>query len=71
MPQGNRPRVRTRYRFSHRAGGFYYWQAVLPTDSRYEQIRCSVDWFWANDEMRHRSAPVVTYRTGGTVTTYG
>jgi hypothetical protein len=39
---------RTRFRFSHRAGGFYYWisELPLPGDSRYEQIVCPVDWFW-------------------------
>lgn len=40
---------RTRFRFSHRAGGFYYWisELPLPRDSRHEQIVCPVDWFWA------------------------
>lgn len=38
---------RTRYRFSHRAQGWYYWHSGrIPGDSRVEQIRCRVDWFW-------------------------
>jgi hypothetical protein len=40
---------RRRYRFTGQAGGWYYWQSVLPVspgDSRYEQFRCPVDWFW-------------------------
>lgn len=38
--------MKTRYRFSHRAGGFYYWYSVLPIDSRHEEIVCPADWFW-------------------------
>lgn len=39
--------ARTKYRFLHRGDdGHYYWQSVRPIDSRYEIIRCSVDWFW-------------------------
>lgn len=38
-----------RYRFSHRSddGKTYYWESGrLCGDSRVEQIRCSVEWFW-------------------------
>jgi hypothetical protein len=40
--------LRTRYRFSHRAGDRYYWVAAtrLPGDSRTEHVSCPVDWFW-------------------------
>ena len=43
--------MRTRYKFSHRSddGKTYYWFSVNrvgPGDSRYEMVRCSVDWFW-------------------------
>lgn len=37
---------RTRYRFLHRGGDTYYWEAVVPTDSRTEQVNCNVQWFW-------------------------
>jgi hypothetical protein len=41
---------RIRYKFSHRSddGLTYYWESVSPLagDSRHEQIRCRVDWFW-------------------------
>lgn len=38
-------RCRTRYRFSHRAGGRYYWYGKS-VDSRTEEISCSVTYFW-------------------------
>jgi hypothetical protein len=38
----------TRYKFSHRAGGRYYWYSVVPVDSRYELISCPVAWFWSD-----------------------
>ncbi len=38
---------RTRYLFSHRAGGRYYWTGPhLPGDSRAEVVSCNVEWFW-------------------------
>ena len=38
---------KARYRFSHRAGGWYYWESGrIVGDSRVEQIRCPVQWFW-------------------------
>lgn len=39
---------RTRYRFVHRGGDTYYWQSTttMPNDSRVEQVRCAVSWFW-------------------------
>jgi hypothetical protein len=40
---------RTKYKFLHRAGGYYYWRAVVPIDSRYEHVKCKVDWFWRMD----------------------
>lgn len=41
--------AKTKFRFSHSASGCYYWISVLPLpgDSRYEQIVCPIDWFWA------------------------
>ena len=40
--------MKTRYKFSHRAGNTYYWYAVKPLirDSSSELIFCNVDWFW-------------------------
>jgi len=41
--------MKTRYRFTHQAGGAYYWESVLPValgDSRHERISCRADWFW-------------------------
>jgi hypothetical protein len=38
-----------RYKFSHRSddGKTYYWYSErIPGDSRVEQIKCGVDWFW-------------------------
>lgn len=40
---------KTRYKFSHRAGGRYYWVAVTPAspgDSRYDHVSCKVEAFW-------------------------
>lgn len=39
---------RMRYRFLGRFGNLYVWESTttLPNDSRVEQIRCNVDWFW-------------------------
>lgn len=39
-------RSRRRYRFSHQAGGRYYWYSEKPVDSRYELVSCPVGWFW-------------------------
>lgn len=40
--------MRPRYRFSHQAGGRYYWWGPpLPNDSRSELISCPVEWFWS------------------------
>lgn len=46
--------MKTRYRFSHRAGNTYYWYSELPLrgESRHICITCPVHWFWGN---RHRS----------------
>jgi hypothetical protein len=40
--------MKTRYRFIGRDGQQYVWQSTrrLPNDSRVEEIRCGVDWFW-------------------------
>lgn len=42
--------MRTRYKFLHRSadGLTYYWESTrtLPNDSRVEQIKCNVEWFW-------------------------
>jgi hypothetical protein len=41
--------TRERYKFSHRAGGRYYWYSVRtisPRDSRHERVICDVAWFW-------------------------
>jgi hypothetical protein len=38
--------MKRRYRFTGRAGGRYYWESVLPVDSRHEQVSCPVAWFW-------------------------
>jgi hypothetical protein len=40
-----------RYKFSHRSddGLTYYWISKRPigaTESRHEEIKCSVKWFW-------------------------
>lgn len=42
------PHRRRRYRFIGRSGDHYVWQSTerLPGDSRVEEIRCRVDWFW-------------------------
>lgn len=40
---------RMRYHFSHRSddGKTYYWESEhIPGDSRVEQVRCNVEWFW-------------------------
>jgi hypothetical protein len=40
-------KCRVKYRFSHRAGDYYYWYSTLPVaGSLYEQIICPVRWFW-------------------------
>jgi hypothetical protein len=45
--------MRTKYRFSHRSddGKTYYWESTnrLCGDSRIEQIRANVNWFWGRD----------------------
>ena len=40
--------ARTQYRFIGRVGDHYVWQSTnrMPGDSRVEEIRCGVDWFW-------------------------
>jgi hypothetical protein len=41
--------MRTRYRFVGRDGDTYYWESVnriMPGDSRVQEIRCNVTWFW-------------------------
>lgn len=40
--------MRTRYKFMGRVGKQYVWQSTtrLPGDSRVEEIRCGVEWFW-------------------------
>lgn len=35
-----------RFRFLYQSNGFYVWESTTHTDSRVEQIRCKVDWFW-------------------------
>ena len=37
-----------KYRFIARVGETYVWQSVrrMRGDSRVEEIRCPVDWFW-------------------------
>lgn len=37
---------REKYRFVCRGGDTYYWENVLHTDSRVEQITCDRKWFW-------------------------
>jgi hypothetical protein len=44
--------MKTRYTFSHRAGGTYYWFATKPTDSRTEMITCNVEWFWTGKDSK-------------------
>jgi hypothetical protein len=41
-------KVKTRYKFMGRDGKQYVWQSTtrLPNDSRVEEIRCGVEWFW-------------------------
>lgn len=43
-------KTKERYRFSHRSldGLTYYWESRTREqgESRVEQIRCNVDWFW-------------------------
>jgi hypothetical protein len=43
---------RAQYRFIGRDGDQYVWESTrpLPGDSRSEQIRCSVEWFWHRDQ---------------------
>jgi len=45
--------VKTRYRFSHRAGDYYYWVATTHPfrDSRTEHVHCRVDWFWSKPSL--------------------
>lgn len=40
--------TKTRFRFMGRSGNTYYWESEtrMPGDSRVEQIRCNVNWFW-------------------------
>lgn len=41
--------MRTKYKFSHRAGNLYYWESVGTIgigESRHSRIICSVEWFW-------------------------
>lgn len=41
---------RTRYRFTHRAAGRYFWEAVLYQDGATvvtERVSCFVTWFWS------------------------
>lgn len=53
MADAGRETTRTRYRFVTRIeteaveGGIYVWQAVQPSDSRVEEIRCPASWFWS------------------------
>lgn len=39
---------RRRYKFIGRDGRSYVWQSVnrIPGDSRVEEIRCGINWFW-------------------------
>lgn len=39
---------RTRYKFVGRAGDTYIWQSTrrLPGESRVEEVRVNVHWFW-------------------------
>ena len=39
--------MRERYRFIGRRGDRLFWEIVVPTDSRVEQISCSASWFYA------------------------
>jgi hypothetical protein len=43
-----------RYRFIRSDGEFYYWESVLPLygDSRHEQIKCSITWFWGRERAK-------------------
>lgn len=48
------PTDRRRYRFMGRVvtpGGVacYVWHAHVRGDSRVEEIRCTVEWFWGTD----------------------
>lgn len=39
--------MRTKYKFSHRAGGKYYWKARVPGQTAYEEsVSANVLWFW-------------------------
>ena len=47
MSDDSAPR-KTRYRFIGRSGNQYVWQSTqrMPGDSRFEEIRCRIDYFW-------------------------
>jgi hypothetical protein len=37
-----------RYRFMGRDGDQYVWESGrIPGDSRVEQVRCNIEWFWS------------------------
>jgi len=56
--------MKQRYRFTHRSsdGKTYYWEAVSrpPGESRVEQIRCPVDWFWKQRQDTPRNGVAST-----------
>jgi len=44
--------MKQKFRFVGRHDDMYIWESVYlaelnPNESRVEQIKCSVDWFWA------------------------
>lgn len=50
------------YKFSHRAGGRYYWRRPMldmyGDQTAYEEVvSCSVEWFW-------RAGPISTFHVG-------
>ena len=53
--------MKTRYKFIGRDGGQYVWQSTtrLPGDSRVEEIRCGVGYFWQSCGQPYGRALVV------------
>lgn len=47
--------MKQRYRFKGRYNGKYYWENVVPTDSRTEELSCGVMWFWGKKQNLNAS----------------
>lgn len=58
---------RTKYEFKGRQGSQYVWQAKkgVPGESRVEEIRCDVDWFWRGGKPKTQEQAVIDWMKTG------